>query len=995
MATGRVDLPGMLRSCRLLRNFIAHPIGGAIRRPSLLYVGAAAAAGSRLIPFRAGAASYMLELSDIQLRVWNVATLAVAATLVAPWTAAQVPDIQVAQSNDYMWLTHPDMVPQELVNAPGGWTLGDLYFDPGTVGVYPPLRNVNTSEITLAVGALVGVGGATTLTASAALFDADHAGAMWQVSHYRDSASTELQLPVTGVGAALLSMTANPAAGEQFSIGSVVYRWVAGNPTAPYELTIGGTPAASKQTAIDAINGELAPATIGIGTVAHPDVEASDGGSISTATAAAATLTISNNLNDGATCTIDGQVYTFKNTLSAAYHVKIGANKEATLDNLILAMDVTGVAGTNYGVGTAAHTTVNARARVGNVATFYARTAGTAGNSIAVSRNTGSGASLNWLAWSGGTLSGGTAASTEQIVITARELGEDGNGIAVAETMTNGAWNVSATAGGTEVDSTSEAVSIKGRWNFTTVGRWQGTVYIERLNAAGVWEVVRQYTGRLDTNKTDEGIADMMAEYRIRGVDLAGEASSDVANPRFILEAQETIIHGIYEVTSFVSSTVVNVAVLAESFSTDATPIWREGAFSRYRGFPAAVALHEERLLFAGNTAEPQKVWGSAVGDFRNFEETGRADGSWQWQFSSQQAQTINWMVSSRGLVIGTDLGVRTWDSGENGITPLHPPLQRQLIYNGCADIPPEPVGDAVLYVQRGGRTLFEYAYEEASGGYITPDLTQLVEHFMWVGGIKQLAVSRLPFTLIWAAMHDGSLLSCTYSRRDEVVGWSKHTINGTVGSVASVPAPETATDEVWIVAVRPSGTCIERFYPGHLEAVGIGGTQLWHLDHAKSGNAPGGTLTGLSYLNGETVRVVAFVSGIPVLEANQVVSGGQVTAVTPGASSVAVGYLCEPAYLQPQLFDFVTESGSSIGRRFNCKKAHIRFHLSGECKYAAGTDKEYDTVPFESDTDYTGLKTIQVPPDFAHGVNLVLKADSIFSCNVLNVVPEFELYGK
>lgn len=59
---------------------------------------------------------------------------------------------------------------------------------------------------------------------------------------------------------------------------------------------------------------------------------------------------------------IGGQKYTFQTALAAAYDVKIDANIQATLTNLYLAINASGVAGTNYYAGTAANTNVYASA---------------------------------------------------------------------------------------------------------------------------------------------------------------------------------------------------------------------------------------------------------------------------------------------------------------------------------------------------------------------------------------------------------------------------------------------------------------------------------------------------------------------------------------------------------------------------------------------------------------------------------------------------------
>lgn len=58
--------------------------------------------------------------------------------------------------------------------------------------------------------------------------------------------------------------------------------------------------------------------------------------------------------NDGDTITVNGQTYRFKNTLAAAFDVKIGATHSETCDNIAAAIDLDAGAGTKYHAATTA-----------------------------------------------------------------------------------------------------------------------------------------------------------------------------------------------------------------------------------------------------------------------------------------------------------------------------------------------------------------------------------------------------------------------------------------------------------------------------------------------------------------------------------------------------------------------------------------------------------------------------------------------------------------
>lgn len=109
---------------------------------------------------------------------------------------------------------------------------------------------------------------------------------------------------------------------------------------------------------------------------------------------------------DGETVTINSTVYTFKTTLdSAPYQVLIGASAAASLDNLKLAINGTGVLGTNYSFGTLKHPGVVATTNTDTAQTVVARVPGITPNTYATTETCGH------ASWADTTLGGGTGAS--------------------------------------------------------------------------------------------------------------------------------------------------------------------------------------------------------------------------------------------------------------------------------------------------------------------------------------------------------------------------------------------------------------------------------------------------------------------------------------------------------------------------------------------------------------------------------------------------------
>lgn len=116
---------------------------------------------------------------------------------------------------------------------------------------------------------------------------------------------------------------------------------------------------------------------------------------------AAGKLTATANPLDTETLTLGVTLYTFQAALTAgAGHVKIGADLAATLVNLAKAINLNGIAGTDYGVGTVIHPTVSAVAKPASLL-VTAKTGGVAGNAIA-STETVTGATFGAATLAGG-----------------------------------------------------------------------------------------------------------------------------------------------------------------------------------------------------------------------------------------------------------------------------------------------------------------------------------------------------------------------------------------------------------------------------------------------------------------------------------------------------------------------------------------------------------------------------------------------------------------
>jgi phage tail sheath protein FI len=203
------------------------------------------------------------------------------------------------------------------------------------------------------------------------------------------------------------------------------------------------------------------------------------------AVAAKQTFTFTGNAAEGETVTIDGRVYTITADVDAVNEVLLGADADATILNLIAAINAGAGSGTAYGVGTLVHATVTASAGVDTTFIVTAKVAGLAGNAKAVTDAVALGS------WGAATLAGGlggsgaTATATlgtvaNPVVAELIGLAEDMRAIIIADTP-----------------GTSYEDAIAYRGDFDTDRLWlvEGGVQVWDVIADG--PVVQPVAGRL------------------------------------------------------------------------------------------------------------------------------------------------------------------------------------------------------------------------------------------------------------------------------------------------------------------------------------------------------------------------------------------------------------------------------------------------------------------------------------------------------------------
>lgn len=196
------DLQQHAHGCALGLNGVGRVAGPQDKRPGLLFVGLTKVQGERsvLLPFaRTPDDALMIELGAGYGRIWRTAQTPVMVgsdiyEFSHSYTEAQLAGIRPRQAGDVIVLCHADSTVRTKRlkrTAISDWTFGDFVFENGpwraenivTSHTITVTVGTATNDLDAATDSTAGTilpGGTVTLTASSALFEAGHVGALWR-----------------------------------------------------------------------------------------------------------------------------------------------------------------------------------------------------------------------------------------------------------------------------------------------------------------------------------------------------------------------------------------------------------------------------------------------------------------------------------------------------------------------------------------------------------------------------------------------------------------------------------------------------------------------------------------------------------------------------------------------------------------------------------------------------------------------------------------------
>jgi hypothetical protein len=435
---------------------------------------------------------------------------------------------------------------------------------------------------------------------------------------------------------------------------------------------------------------------------------------------------------------------------------------------------------------------------------------------------------------------------------------------------------------------------------------------------------------------------------------------------------------GFTEGTSFIDDNI--------SPDMSITPIEASGLFTTSADYPATVTLFQQRLIFANSTSLPETIWASRTGAYENFTKSAVLKDSDRIEFdiTGGSINEVQWMIQLRELLVFCSTG--EWSIiGPNGGLPATNAAQTQYGYSGSGDVKPLVAEDTALFVDRTKRGVRDLRYAFEQDGYTGNDLALFAYHYLEGRQIKHWALQKNPYSIVWVALDDGTLLSLTYKREHQVWAWARHDVGGDVESLAVIQ--EGDEDSLYMIVKRTinGGTkrYVERLHSRQFSAL----EDCFFVDCGITyDGASTTTITGLSHLEAETVSVLAdgeVVSGLTV-------SSGQITLPT-AASKVHVGlpYTAEIETLPPAIE--LKDVGNARGRPIKASRAFIQCENTLKIKAGYDRDKLHEYAHSEAGL-YTGTIQVQLYPDWNRDGTIVVRQSYPLPMTILGIGPDFSI---
>jgi hypothetical protein len=292
-------------------------------------------------------------------------------------------------------------------------------------------------------------------------------------------------------------------------------------------------------------------------------------------------------------------------------------------------------------------------------------------------------------------------------------------------------------------------------------------------------------------------------------------------------------------------------------------------AFSVEKGYPSCISLRNGRLILASTKSQPQTIWASRVDRYNEFSVDDMADSGWDLTIGANQSQKIQWLSSSKDLIVGTDIG--EWVLNDSDSSNPVPIIKEQSRW-GSSVAQGELMTESLFFIPRDKKGVIQTIYSFQIDGYTAEDVTIMASD-LFDYGITSHSIQKDPDPIWWGTTGDGRLLGLLYNRVQDINGWFQcdiqgcdinqvccynNTVKGEEGLAVSIQGEGGSNlvnaNQYFLAFMEDSNPCVDLFSTGSTtdsDALNTGGFDPMRWDLFSTGSTTDSDALNTILVNG------------------------------------------------------------------------------------------------------------------------------------------------
>lgn len=337
-------------------------------------------------------------------------------------------------------------------------------------------------------------------------------------------------------------------------------------------------------------------------------------------------------------------------------------------------------------------------------------------------------------------------------------------------------------------------------------------------------------------------------------------------------------------------------------------PVW-----SDTRGWPICGTFYGGRLWLGGSRSRPTTIWGSRIGLFFDFNPGNALDNdAIDISLDTDQLNKIVKIYGGRRLQIFTIGGEHVVVQGlQDPITPATANSQKQTSVGAKYGLQVEEVDGAVYYVQRDGKSIQEFVFDDRQQAFGNNTVTLISSHLVRepIDFALRKSTSSEEGNYIIYINADGSMIIGNILRAQNIAAMVKQTTDGQFINVG------VDNEDIFVVVERT------------IDGVDVRYVERFNNDHFTDASSrittglPTDTFSGLDHLEGELCRVVSDGS---VMDDATVVSGS-FTMIRDAEEYVEIGLNYDPKVVDLPVE--IQDLGTVIGNKKNISEVTLQLY--------------------------------------------------------------------